>query len=72
MRVLETQNIDQRIRSLVNSELDRAARFWNAVGDQMMEKALNAARADSIETDIPGFPTIDTELGPQHVLTASD
>lgn len=54
-------DINDRLRELVKTELDRAQAVWKNVGRKMITKA-DAQALDEprrLETDIPGYPTID-------------
>lgn len=60
-----TNDQKTELSRLANESLDSAERTWNQVGDQLVlfanSRAFNRKLAESIDTQIPGYPTV--ELG---------
>lgn len=58
---IQPPEINDRLRELVTTELDRAQAVWKDVGAKMVIKADMRALAEQrrLKTDIPGYPTID-------------
>jgi len=58
---LQPLEINDRLRQLINTELDRAQLVWKDVGPKMVIKADMQAITEQrrLKTDIPGYPSID-------------